>query len=66
MDYVTVSPLLRPMSRKGLIREAGMKQNHSTGHKALVWKAGPSADRNGHPLPANPLEVADSWSAFPR
>jgi hypothetical protein len=52
MDYVTVSPLLRPMARRGLIHEAGMKQNNATGHKALVWKVGPPADWNGHPLPA--------------
>jgi hypothetical protein len=53
IDYVTISPLLRPMARRGLIHEAGMKLNNSTGHKALMWKVGPAAGWTpGNSLPA--------------
>jgi len=65
IDYVTISPLLRPMSRKGLIHEGGLKQNHATGHKALLWKAGPSAGwLPGHSLPAMPRKQERDFQWF--
>lgn len=65
IDYVTISPLLRPMARKGLIHEAGIKQNHSSGHKALLWKAGKSAGwLPGHSLPAMPRKQERDFRWF--
>jgi len=65
MDYVTVSPLLRPMARRGLIHEAGMKENGATGKKALVWKAGPSADwLPGRSMPAMPRRQEKDYQWF--
>lgn len=62
---MTVSPLLRPMARKGLIHEAGMKENHATGHKALVWKAGPSAEWvSGRSMPAKPRNQERDYQWF--
>ena len=65
MDYVTVSPLLRPMARRGLIHEAGMKENDATGKKALVWKHGPSAGWvPGHSMPAMPRKQERDFRWF--
>jgi hypothetical protein len=65
IDYVTISPLLRPMARKGLIHEGGLKQNHSTGHKALLWKAGKSAGwLPGHSMPAMPRKQEKDYQWF--
>jgi len=65
IDYVTISPLLRPMARRGLIHEAGIKENGATGHKALVWKAGPSADwLPGHSMPAKPRNQERDYEWF--
>ena len=65
IDYVTISPLLRPMARKGLIHEAGMKENGATGHKALLWKAGPSAGwLPGRSMPAMPRKQERDFRWF--
>jgi hypothetical protein len=42
IDYVTISPLMRPMARRGLVHECGTRCNPGTGHKAILWAVGPS------------------------
>jgi hypothetical protein len=38
-EYVSVSPQLRPLARKGLVHEAGLKHN-DTGKLAVSWALG--------------------------
>jgi hypothetical protein len=50
--YVSISPLLRPMCKRGLIHEGGTRRNSHSGARAIVWLPGPSPDYiPGHSLP---------------
>lgn len=37
VPYVTISPRLRPLERRGKIHEAGTRRNRESGKAAIVW-----------------------------
>lgn len=39
MSVVTVSPRMRPLERKGLVRDSGSRRKNDSGHPAIVWVA---------------------------
>lgn len=60
-----LAKLFAAAARKGLIHEGGMKENGATGHKALLWKHGPSAGwLPGRSMPALPREQKRDFRWF--
>lgn len=39
LAVVTVSPRMRPLERKGLVRDSGVRRANASGHSAIVWVA---------------------------
>lgn len=48
----TVSSQMRPLARKGLVHEAGMRPSDETGRYRIVWALGPC---EGDPLDQTPI-----------
>lgn len=48
----TVSSQMRPLARKGLVHEAGMRPSDETGRYRIVWAFGPG---KGDPLDQTPI-----------
>src|SRR6266404_2158972 len=48
----TVSSQMRPLARKGLVHEAGMRPSDETGRYRIVWAFGPC---EGDPLDQTPI-----------
>ena len=42
-DLVSVSPRLRPLANKGLVRDSGERRAGPSGTKSIVWVAGTDA-----------------------
>lgn len=38
MSLVSVSPRLRPLVEKGLVRDSGVRRTNPSGKKAIVWE----------------------------
>jgi len=56
MEYVTVSPLMRPMARKGLVSNMGLKKNPDTNSWAIAWGIGDGTPELFPALPTGPQE----------
>src|SRR4029077_16558783 len=54
MEYVTVSPLMRPMARKGLVSNMGLKKNLDTNSWAIAWGIGDGTPELFPALPTGP------------
>lgn len=39
LSLVTISPRLRPLVRKGLVRDSGLTRAGDTGRRRIVWEA---------------------------
>jgi hypothetical protein len=39
IDFVSICPRLRPMERKGLVKDSGRRADNPSGKKAIVWVA---------------------------
>lgn len=39
MDLVSVSPRMRPLAEKGLVRDSGDRRRGESGRASIVWKA---------------------------
>jgi hypothetical protein len=48
----TVSSQMRPLARKGLVHEVGMRPSEETGRERIVWALGPC---EGDPLDQTPI-----------
>ncbi len=39
LTWNTVTPRIRPLVKKGLVEDSGMRRNGPTGKKCIVWRA---------------------------